>query len=46
MADYPYAGRIKNTGQQQVKAPNIKKDSGGKSVVHKGGDLRTGKTGR
>lgn len=37
-----YAGRIKNTGAQVVKAPNQQTDAKN-GVVHKGSDLRTGR---
>jgi len=36
-----YAGKIKNSGTQIVKAPMQQTDAK-KSVVHKGGDLRKG----
>ncbi len=42
MAENGYIGRIKSGGQQVVKTPNIKRGKN-KSVVHSGGDLRTGK---
>lgn len=38
-----YVGRIKNSGTQVVKAPNQSKGNSGKSKVHNGTDLRTGK---
>ena len=34
-----YIGKIKNSGQQVVNAPNLKRDSN-KSVVRNGEDLR------
>lgn len=42
MSKEGYAGKIKNTGSQVVEAPKQTKIPG-KSVVHKGKDLRTGK---
>lgn len=38
-----YIGKISNSGAQVVKAPLAQGNGKGKSVVHKGNDLRTGK---
>ena len=38
-----YAGSISNAGVQVVQAPFRNKETGGKTVVHTGKDLRTGK---
>lgn len=38
-----YVGRISNAGTQKVEAPHQKDAPSGKTVVHKGNDLRTGK---
>lgn len=38
-----YIGAISNSGAQVVKAPLAQNGGKGKSVVHKGNDLRTGK---
>lgn len=46
MAKNGYAGRIKNTGTQVVKAPFNQGGKRGKSVVKTGDDLRTGKGGK
>lgn len=39
-----YAGKIANTGTQEIKAPLQKREKGGKTKVKTGGDLRTGKS--
>ncbi len=46
MANNGYAGKIKNTGTQVVKAPFNQGGKRGKSVVKTGNDLRTGKGGK
>lgn len=46
MAKNGYAGRIKNTGTQVVKAPFSQGGKRGKSVIKTGDDLRTGKGGK
>lgn len=38
-----YAGRIKNTAGQEVKAPFAQSGGGKKSTIIKGTDLRSGK---
>ena len=45
MAEYPYAGKIKNQGQQRVEAPYKTKGEKGVTVKHTGSDLRSGKKG-
>ena len=42
-SEYPYKGKIKNQGPQEVPAPNAGKDKGGTTVKHTGGDLRANK---
>ena len=39
----PYAGKIKNTGAQEVKAPFANKGKKGTTKATTGNDLRTGK---
>lgn len=46
MAEKGYAGKIKNSGTQVVKAPYGGGEKKGKSVVKTGNDLRTGKSGK
>lgn len=41
-----YAGKIQNAGAQKVNAPYSNGGRKGKSTVTRGGDLRTGKTGK
>lgn len=41
-----YAGKIQNAGAQKVSAPYSSSGKKGKSAVTKGGDLRTGKSGK
>lgn len=43
MANNPYAGKIKNTGAQVVKAPFAPAPKKGTSKVTTGNDLRSGK---
>ena len=43
MADKGYAGKIAQTGSQQVKAPAQVAPKKGAATVKKGTDLRTGK---
>lgn len=42
-ANNPYAGKIKNTGVQNVKGPYASGNKKGKSTVKTGSDLRAGK---
>lgn len=42
-ATNPYAGKIKNTGVQNVKGPYSSGNKKGKSTVKTGSDLRSGK---
>lgn len=37
-----YNGKIKNSGTQEVKAPNNPRNGDKGSTVHRGSDLRTG----
>jgi hypothetical protein len=46
MAEKGYAGKIKNTGVQNVKGPYAGGQKKGKSTVKTGNDLRNGKTGK
>lgn len=46
MAEKGYAGRISNSGAQEVKAPAQDKGKKGKSSVMRGNDLRSGKGGK
>lgn len=41
-----YEGKIKNTGTQVVKAPHQGAGGSNGNVVHRGTDLRTGKSGK
>lgn len=41
-----YSGKIKNTGSQIVKAPNQASGGSNGNVVHRGSDLRSGKSGK
>ena len=41
-----YAGKIKNSGTQQVKAPFTPQTPKGKTTVKTGNDLRTGTGGK
>ena len=43
MANKGYAGKIKNTGAQKVKAPAQDAGKKGKGTVKTGNDLRSGK---
>ncbi len=43
MSNNPYAGKIKNTGAQVVKAPFATTPKKGNTKVKTGNDLRTGK---
>lgn len=43
MANNPYAGKIKNTGAQVVKAPFATTPKKGNTKVTTGNDLRSGK---
>lgn len=42
MKNQSYAGRIKQSGTQNVKAPSQSRDANKGTVSYSGGDLRTG----
>ena len=44
MAECPYAGKIKNQSVNVVKGPYAQDGKKGKTITHKGTDLRAGKT--